>query len=146
MKSTSFKRLVSLILCGLLIAASALTITGCRDAKTLDTPTETDAYYVKGEGDTLFYFTVIDGEGKATAFEIHTDKTVVGEALLELGLIDGPVESYGLYVKTVNGIYADYNETGTYWAFYENGSYASAGVDSTAVTAGASYAFKVEKG
>ncbi len=144
MKSTSFTRLVSLILCGVLIAASALTIIGCDGTKTLGDPTETVSYTVKGEGNTLFYFAVIDGEGQSTAFEIHTDKTVVGDALTELGLIEGEDSQYGLYVKTVNGIVADYDTTGTYWAFYENGAYASTGVESTPITAGASYAFKVE--
>lgn len=40
-----------------------------------------------GEGATKFTFTVMDPEGKETTAEIQTDKTTVGEALLELGLI-----------------------------------------------------------
>ena len=52
---------------------------------------------------------------------------------------------YGLYVKTVNGVTADYDVDQTYWAFYINGEYASTGVDATSVTAGDTYSFKVEK-
>ena len=100
---------------------------------------------VLGEGDTKFTFTVTDQDGNDTVFEIHTDKETVGEALLDAGLIEGEESEYGLYVKTVNGITADYDKDGVYWAFYVNDEYAQSGVDSTAVTEGAAYAFKVEK-
>ncbi|MGN0438867.1 MAG: DUF4430 domain-containing protein [Lachnospiraceae bacterium] len=100
---------------------------------------------VLGEGQTQFMFTVTDQEGNSTNFEIHTDKATVGEALLELGLIAGDEGEYGLYVKTVNGITADYDVDKTYWAFYINGEYASTGVDATAVEEGAAYTFKIEK-
>ena len=86
----------------------------------------------------------MDQEGSETHFTIHTDKETVGEALLELGLIEGEDSEYGLFVKTVNGITADYDTDGVYWAFYVNDEYAQSGVDATAVTAGESYAFKVE--
>ena len=85
-----------------------------------------------------------DKEGNETQFEIHTDKEIVGEALLELELIAGEESEYGLYVKTVNGITADYDKDGVYWAFYVNGEYAQSGVTSTPITEGDSYSFKVE--
>ena len=98
-----------------------------------------------GEGETEFTFSVVDQDGNESQFVIHTDKETVGEALLELGLIAGDESEYGLYVKTVNGITADYDVDKTYWAFYVNGEYAEKGVDSTPVTAGDNYSFKVEK-
>lgn len=98
-----------------------------------------------GQGKTEFTFTVVDKDGNETSFQIHTDKKTVAEALLEHELIAGDEGEYGLYVKTVNGITADYDIDQTYWAFYVNGEYASAGVDSTDVTAGHTYSFKVEK-
>lgn len=91
-----------------------------------------------------FTFTVVDGDGKETVFDIETDKETVGEALLEQGLIAGEEGQYGLYVKTVNGITAEYETTGTYWAFYINGEYGTTGVDATPITEGESYSFKVE--
>ena len=103
------------------------------------------AVTVLGEGATVFAFVVVDGEGNETAFEIHTDKTIVGEALLELELIEGEVGDFGLYVKTVNGITADYDVDQTYWAFYVDGEYAMTGVDATEIEEGATYSFKVEK-
>ena len=67
------------------------------------------------------------------------------EALLAEGLIEGENGAYGLYVKKVNGIVADYDIDKTYWAFYINGEYAMSGVDTTEIVEGATYSFKVEK-
>ena len=64
---------------------------------------------------------VVDADGNETNFVVSTDKETVGDALLELNLIEGEEGDYGLYVKTVNGITADYDTDGTYWAFYVNG-------------------------
>jgi len=96
---------------------------------------------VKGEGKTAFYFNVTDLEGKVTKFLIKTDKTVVGDALLELKLITGENGAYGLYVKSVNGITADYDKDKAYWAFYIGDQYASTGVDATKITENATYGF-----
>lgn len=165
MKKTNVKLCLSLILCLVLIAAMALMTIGCTDSGEVETPqtsadttattianateatTEAPAsdMTVKGEGATVFYFNVVDGDGNTTKFEIHTDATIVGEALLALELISGEDAQYGLYVKTVNGITADYDTDGTYWAFYEGDEYAMTGVDMTEITPGATYAFKVSK-
>ena len=100
---------------------------------------------VLGEGETSFSFSVVDKEGSETLFEIHTDKETVGEALLELELIDGDESEYGLYVKTVNGITADYDKDGVYWAFYISDEYAETGVDSTKIVDGNEYSFRMQK-
>ena len=163
MNTNSMKKRLSFILCVALIAAFALTTLGCTDntpeaPETSGNATVTTAEggtvpetpdqstpTVKGEGATVFYFNVVDKDGNETKFEIHTDKTIVGEALLELGLIEGEEGDYGLYVKKVNGITADYNVDGTYWAFYVGDDYGMTGVDLTEIEAGATYAFKVSK-
>lgn len=112
------------------------------DAQTKDrTQTEEN---VLGEGNTKFTFLVVDKEGSETQFEIHTDKETVGEALMELGLIDGEEGKFGIYVKTVNGITIDYDTDGVYWAFYINDEYALTGIDTTKITEGDRYSFKVE--
>ena len=147
------KKLTSFILCMVLIVAMALSTTGCNGSTGKDTSADagTDVNLqaeengsVLGTGSTEFSLTVVDQGGSETLFEIHTDKETVGEALLELGLIAGEESEYGLYVKTVNGITADYDKDGTYWAFYINGEYASSGFDSTKITEGEIYSFKVE--
>jgi len=104
-----------------------------------------DEVTVLGEGQSKFLFTVVDKDGEETVFEIHTDKEIVGDALLELGLVEGEEGVYGLFVKSINGIAADYDVDKTYWAFYVNGEYAMSGVDVTKIEEDAAYMFKVEK-
>lgn len=98
-----------------------------------------------GEGKTAFTVEVVQLDGTAIKFTVNTDKATVGEALLDLGIVAGDTTEYGLYVKTVNGVTLDYDADGAYWAFYINGEYASTGVDSTNIEAGATYALKAEK-
>lgn len=102
---------------------------------------KTISYTVLGEGATTFYFTVKDVDNTVTRFEIHTDKTTVGAALVELGLIAGDESDWGLYVTTVNGITADWDTEKAYWAFYIGEEYAQTGVDATEIVAGTTYTF-----
>ena len=150
MKMNCRKRLLSLILCVMLTVAMAFTATGCNGGKNDESAsdkTEAEAFAdgdVLGEGSKEFAFTVADKEGNETHLTIRTDQEIVGDALQELGVIDGEEGEYGLYVKTVNGITADYDKDGVYWAFYVGGEYAQTGVDLTAIAEGESYSFKVE--
>ena len=145
MQKTQQKKLLSLFLCVVLIAAMALTAAGCSDknAQTGSTVTFRNGAEL-GKGEKVFTLTVIDKDGNETTCEIHTDKATVGEALLEQKLIAGEESAYGLYVKTVCGITADYDVDGTYWAFYIDGSYAMSGVDATDIVEGSTYTLKVE--
>lgn len=149
MKSAKFTKILSLVVCIVLVAAMALFAIGCSDNNTTDsssaqsTTLQADTK-VYGNGQTKFTFTVVDANGVESKFEINTDKTTVGDALLEHNLIAGEEAQYGLYVKTVNGITVDFDKDGKYWAFYVNGEYGASGVDTTSVTAGATYTFKVE--
>lgn len=148
MKKISFKKKLSVILSFVLIAVIALTMVGCGSEKKNDTPpvstTESVQKTVVGEGKTVFEFSVTHLDGKTAAFEVHTDKKTVGEALLDAELIAGEDGQYGLYVKSVDGETLDYDKDGKYWAFYENGSYAAKGVDQTEITDGVRYEFKAE--
>lgn len=146
MNKFSMKKLLSILLCIALIAALALSTVGCSKNGKTEPVASADASAVvsKGEGETMFLFNVVDPEGKESHFEIHTDEKTVGAALLSLGLIAGEDSEYGLYVKTVNGVTVDYDADGKYWAFYVDGEYAATGVDSTDITAGATYTFKAE--
>ncbi|MBE6784509.1 MAG: DUF4430 domain-containing protein [Ruminococcaceae bacterium] len=147
MKTTFAKRMLSAILCIVLVAAVALFTTSCDDNKKDEEATTAASAEVTvlGEGKTQFAFSVVDGEGNATDFEIHTDKKTVGEALVELKLISGEEGPYGLYVKEVNGIRADFDKDGVYWGFYADGEMAPAGADMTDIVPGTHYSFKVTK-
>ncbi len=154
MQMNQGKKVSSFILCMVLIVAMALSTVGCNGSKDSgaasgDAGAQAGAEVQReggelGEGSKEFALTVTDKDGNETQFEIHTDKEMVGEALQELNLIDGEEGEYGLFVKTVNGITADYDADGVYWAFYVNGEYAASGVDVTQITEGDSYALKVE--
>ena len=100
---------------------------------------------VYGKGEKEFTFVTQDEEGNDITVLVRTDAETVGAALVELCIIAGDESEWGLYVKTVNGITADYNTDGSYWAFYIDGEYALTGVDATEITEGAVYTFKVEK-
>lgn len=141
MKKTKFLKLLSATLCIVLIAAMAL-MTGCNDNTTND-PVSSDVVEAP-KSEVKFTFVVVDTAGEETTFEISTDKTTVGEALLDEELIAGEDSQYGLYVKTVNGITLDYDTDGKYWAFYVNGEYGMTGVDATEIVDGATYSFKAE--
>ena len=97
-----------------------------------------------GSGAKTFTLEVKAGDRQVN-FTVKTDKDTVGDALLEHGLIAGEDGAYGLYVKVVNGITADYDVDASYWAFYVDGSYAMSGIDMTEITAGAVYTLEYTK-
>lgn len=107
-----------------------------------------NATYLKdkefGKGEKTAVVEVSVGEQMVT-FTIHTDKDTVGEALLEHDLISGEEGAYGLYIKKVNGITADYDVDQSYWAFYVNGEYAMSGVDMTDIVEGDTYRLEYAK-
>ena len=87
----------------------------------------------------------VSAEGKVITFTVKTDKTIVGDALVEHNLISGEEGAYGLYIKYVNGMYADYDTDKSYWSFYINGDYAMTGVDSTEIKEGEIYKLEYVK-
>lgn len=147
MKLTNVKSVLSFILCIMLIAATAWVCAGCNNKTTPPTATNTDVATQTelGNGAVTFYLDVTDKAGITTRFTVHTDKPTVGEALQDVGLVDGEEGPYGLYIKSVNGITADYDVDQTYWAFYINGEMAPTGADVTDVVADTVYGLKVEK-
>ena len=152
MQMKRISKALSFILCIVLIAAMALFTVGCTSTTQSSAPAASEASGVPyadgtvlGEGSTVFPFVVVDKDGNETKLEIHTDKTIVGEALMEAGVLEGEEGQYGLYVKKVNGISADYDKDGVYWAFYINGEYGMTGVDMTEIEADTTYTFKVEQ-
>ena len=149
MQKTNFKKALSVLVCTVLIAAVALFTYGCNDnpqtpeTTTAEAPTLTPTEI--GTGATKFLFSVTDADGTITTFNVSTNKTIVGEALEDAGLISGEEGPYGLYVKTVNGTTLDYDKDNMYWAFYINSEMAPTGVDKTNIENGCTYSFQAEK-
>ncbi len=92
-----------------------------------------------GEGSKTITVTVKDHESKAVVFTIKTDAKTVGDALLENKLIAGEDGMYGMYIKVVNGLRADYDKDRAYWGFNVNGETSLTGVDMTDITDGGVY-------
>ncbi len=78
-------------------------------------------------------------------FTINTDVETLGEALVSHKLIEGDEGPYGLYIKKVNGILADYDKNRAYWAFTKNGETMLSGVDTTEISNGEHYEFTFTK-
>ena len=116
--------------------------------KDVDKPTWENALYTEnkefGNGQRTAVVEVKVEEHLVT-FTLHTDKDTVGAALIEHGLISGDDSEFGLYIKKVNGITADFDEDQTYWAFYINGEYAMTGVDTTKIDENAVYRLEYSK-
>lgn len=138
------------ILIAILVFALAFTavMCGCENKETPEVPVtvaesinESDNGYEKS-----FVFEVVDKDGNKTQTTIDTNGEYVGVVLQELGLIEGEQGAYGIYIKKVNGITADYNVDGTYWAFYVDGEMSMKGADQVEIVDGATYSFRVEMG
>ena len=84
-------------------------------------------------------------EEHLVTFTLKTDKTTVGEALIEHGLIAGEEGQFGLYVKVVNGITADYDANQRYWSFLIDGKAAMTGVDGEEIKEGVVYRLEYAK-
>ena len=91
-----------------------------------------------GDGEKTVLVEVI-AQDKSVTFTIHSDKETLGEALTEHGLIEGEKGAYGLYVKKVNGITADYDKNQSYWGFNKAGESMMTGVDGTEIKDGDHY-------
>ena len=140
----NFKRVFLLMLSVMAIAAIALSAASCGKKKATESvaPGETAVSGTYGAGEQSFKFEVTDDQGKVTKFDIlYGEEKTVGEALVKTGLISGDESEYGLYVKVVNGLEADYEKDGAYWGFFIDGAFAETGVDSTPIEDGKTYAF-----
>ena len=80
----------------------------------------------------------VKAEEQALTFTLHTDKALLGEALLEHELIAGENGPYGLYITAVNGMSIAEGEH-AYWALYKDGAYSATGVDTTPIADGEHY-------
>ncbi len=122
------------LLLTVLIAAMALSSLSCGRTPTGD-----------GEPKAFLLETYLEDGTLDYKGELTSSKATVGEALVEAGLLEGEEGPYGLYVKKVNGKFAEFESTGTYWAFYIGNEYAMSGVDTTLIEDGQLYVLRIEK-
>ena len=143
------KKIVSLSLALMLAIVCSFGLSAC-DKKKDEAPKGLwkDAKYTEdkefGDGDKTVVVKV-KADDESVTFTIKTDEATVGAALIEHDLVDGEQGDYGLYIKSVNGITADYDKDKAYWAFYVDGEYATSGVDTTEIDEKAEYSLEYTK-
>lgn len=138
-------RKLSIMLLALLLALCAVGCSGVGGAEDAGDAVVSDGDTI-GEGSKTFAAQVVDLEGNTVSFTVKTDLDTVGEALQDLGVLQGEEGPYGLYIKAVNGKALDYEKDGAYWAFYVDGAYAVEGVDMTEIVESSVYQLRAEKG
>ncbi len=85
-------------------------------------------------------------EEQRVTFTLKTDKETLADALLEHGLIEGEESAFGIYVKKVNGITADYNEDSSWWGVEQNGTLLPTGMSGILIEDGEHYDVVCKKG
>lgn len=134
------KKFFSLISCFMIIVL-CFSISGCNNNDAIANVWN-DATYKEdtefGSGKKTVMVEVI-AEDKSVIFTIHSDKNTLGDALIEHNLIEGEKGAYGLYVKKVNGITADYDVNKCYWGINKDGESLMTGVDGAEIKDGEHY-------
>jgi len=133
------KRILSMLLVVALLCATMMFAVSCKNEveKTWDQATyQEDTTFGSGAKTVTV---VVKFNEFAVNLTVKTDREMLGDALLDHGLIAGEEGPYGLYVKTVNGILADFDVDQSYWALQQNGENLMTGVDSTPIVDGAVY-------
>ena len=102
-----------------LLLCMTLLLSACGSREVLPEVWE-DATYTEdttmGEGSKMVdvYVTAADKSVKLT---VKTDEEKLGAALLALGIIEGDMGEFGIYIKVVNGMTADYGVDASWWGF-----------------------------
>ena len=103
------------------------------------TATEYPKQNVKlGQGKYTFNLIINHPERMMKTYIIKTDKKIVGEALVDLGLITMGNDDYGLHIKTVDGITLDAEKDGKVWFLFIDANQAAAAMQ-TEVSAAEQY-------
>ena len=96
--------------------------------------------YEKVADSPLLSFVDVVVDGKSVTFTLHTDAETLGAALVAEKLVEGEESQYGLYIKKVNGMTADYEIDKSYWSISKDGKDLMTGADGEKITDGAHYA------
>ena len=124
-------RILAIILCIAMIAASVMALYSCGDDKTL------------GSGATSIKVDITK-DGKTTSYTVKTDEKNLGAALThkDVKLIEVKSSDYGNYVTSVDGTE---NTDDTFWMIYVDGKVSEVGIDDIEIVKDAKYEFKFEK-
>ena len=119
------------------------TFVSCKEEKVQD-DLWSEAIYLEdvvlGDGEKTITVEVSAGD-KTITLTINTNAETLGEALIENALVEGDETQFGLYIKKVNNILADYDVDGYYWSLSKMGEYLMTGADTTPISDGEHYEF-----
>lgn len=147
MNKKTIRSFMSVLLVLVVVAAAAFSFASCGANETEGQNDAADDTAVNNVGDAddsgdseegkkTVTVDVVDADGNVTTFVISTDEEFLRGALEQENLIEGEEGEFGLYIKSVNGIRADYDLDGAYWALSQDGEYLMTGVDTTPIADG----------
>ncbi len=147
------KIFLSLILAAMLTAA-AFALVGCNMQGNGDKAGEkqgSEASHNTSEGaskdgDKTITVKVTDDKGVTTAYVITTNASNLRAALEQEKMVEGDEGDFGLYVKKVNGLRADYDLDGAYWKFTKGDTMLMTSIDSTPIYNGETFEIIYTKG
>ena len=121
----------------LLAALLAVALMGCK--KTEPAATEPAATApAAAEKTVTLHVTFPDGAEKD--YSVTTGAEMLGQALLDEGLVEGEMQEYGLFIQSVDGVTADAG-AGQYWVFTKGGEWVTTGADMTPIADGDGFEF-----
>jgi len=92
------------------------------------------------EGSKQVTVLIIHKDGTEKKLEYGTDLEFLADLLLEKELVTGYAsEEYGFTIESVDGVTADWNVDGAYWALYEGDAYATTSAAGIVLTDGGVY-------
>lgn len=92
------------------------------------------------QGDKTIVVEVVHSDESSKEFTYSTDFEFLGEVLEAEELVVFEEGAYGMFITTVDGEQAIYEEDGAYWALYEGEEYAAQGADQTVIEDGDQFA------
>lgn len=141
-KKSKLATAIALLVLAVLVIGAICLYSSNKDKDVEDAKVARKEVIVQGNKDTSnnkrITIEVINIDGSKQTYGIESDKQFLGEVVKEVaGLtVEGDQTPTGLFVKTVNGVYADFNVNQTYWAFYCNDQYCQTGIDTQPVAEG----------
>ena len=95
-------------------------------------------------GDKTITLSVVYQDESQEDYTIQTDAEYLKEAIEDTVELGGEESEYGFTLYTVNGVTADFNTSGDYWAIYVNGEYGQYALDAQPVADGDSFSLVYE--
>ena len=137
MKNTVFGRVLAAVLAVIFVLSMTLAFVSCSNDGDKDESESGPPITITIE--------VIGPDGSSKEHSVRTDSSKnLRQALEGAGLISGEESQYGLYVKVVDGITADYDVDGSWWSLTKDGVLTN-GVDSTPIADGDHFEFTYSK-